>query len=476
MAYIEGDNRDQLILIAESLDGYVAKDNPVRFIDAFVDSLDLVKLGFEHATTERKGRPPYHPAVLLKLYLYGYLNKVRTTRDLEKQTHCNIEVIWLLGRLRPDFKTIADFRKNNLSPLNGVHLEFAKLCLKAGLYGREIVAVDGSKFKGVNAKDRNYNERSLKEKIAKLNSSMEKWLKQLDENDKTDPEPPKFTAEEIQQKIEELKRQRQEKEKLLEDLKDSGDTQISSTDPDSKALHTSNGTMVGYNVQVAVDAKHKLIAALEVTNSRSDTCELSKIASKAKEALGVESLEIVADRGYFNTDEIKRCETLSIKPYISKPDRTKQRPNHFDSSKFIYDAATDSYRCPADETLNYRSTIKKKKGPIVRSYANISACLNCRLKSLCTPARWGRRIIRSNDQEVLDRMADRIRTNPEKIRARSSIIEHVFGTVKSVMNQGYFLMKRFEKVTAEMSLTALAYNLKRAMSIIGPTALIQVLR
>jgi transposase len=475
MAYIEGDNRDQLILIAESLDGYVAKDNPVRFIDAFVDSLDLVKLGFEHATTERKGRPPYHPAVLLKLYLYGYLNKVRTTRDLEKQTHFNLEVIWLLGRLRPDFKTIADFRKNNLSAVDGVHQEFTKFCLKAGLYGGEVVAVDGSKFKGVNAKDRNYNEQSLKEKIAKIKSSMEKWLKQLDENDKSDPEPPKFTAEEIQEKIEELKRQRQEKEKLLGDLKESGDTQISTTDPDSKALHTSNGTTVGYNIQVAVDAKHKLIAAFEVTNSRTDTCELSKIASKAKETLGVESLEVVADRGYFNTEEIKRCETLSIKPYISKPDRTKQRPKHFDSTKFIYNAVTDSYRCPADQQLDYCFTVKIKKGPSVRIYRT-TACRSCHLKTMCTPAINGRRIVRSVEQEVLDRMAERVRANPETIRARSSIIEHVFGTVKSAMNQGYFLMKRFGKVTTEMSLTALAYNLKRAISILGPRTLIQILR
>jgi transposase len=470
MAYIEGDNRDQLILIAESLDGYVAKDNPVRFIDAFVDSLDLAKLGFEHATTERKGRPPYHPAVLLKLYLYGYLNKVRTTRDLEKQTHCNLEVIWLLGRLHPDFKTIADFRKNNLSALNGVHQEFTRFCLKAGLYGAEVVAVDGSKFKGVNAKDRNYNERSLKEKIAKINSSMEKWLRQLDENDKSDPEPPKFTAEEIREKIEELKRERNEKEKLLEDLKESGDTQISTTDPDSKALHTSNGTTVGYNIQVAVDAKHKLIAAFEVTNSRTDTCELSKIGSKAKEALGAETLEVVADRGYFNTDEIKRCETLSIKPYISKPDRTKQRPNHFDSSKFIYDAATDSYRCPADEKLEYHFTAKIKKGPPVRIYRT-SACKSCHLKTMCTPARKGRRIVRSVEQEVLDRMAERVRSQPQKLLARSSLIEHVFGTIKSAMNQGYFLMKRFEKVTAELSLTALAYNMKRAINILGSRTL-----
>jgi len=473
MSYIEADDRNQLILLPESLEDYVGSENAVRFIEAFVESVDLVELGFRHATTERKGRPPYSPADLLKLYIYGYINRMRSSRDLEKQTHYNLEVIWLLRRLRPDFKTIADFRKNNTEALKKVCREFTAFCRSLGLYGGQLVAVDSSRFKAVNAKDRNYNEKKLQGQIARIDRKIEEYFRQLDENDQKEADTPSLTAEELREKIEELKKYRQEKEKLSDQLKKSGDTQISTTDPDARALHLGQAVQVGYNVQFAVDQKNKLIATHEVTNSRTDLKELSNISKKAKEALQVESLEVVADSGYYSSEQLKMCEDSGIAPYVAKPDRRNQRPGYFDQTRFQYDSAADNYLCPAGEKLRFLYVRKPKLR--VRYYGNPTACQNCSIKSRCTPRKAGRLILRWTEQAVLDRMISRIRAYPQKLKERKAIIEHTFGTLKSSMNQGYFLMKGLKKVSAEMSLSVLAFNFKRAINIKGTARLIQAL-
>jgi transposase len=477
MAYIEGEDRKQEVLFPESLDDYVSKDNPLRFIDAFVESLDLFELGFVHASTDRMGRPPYNPADLLKLYLYGYMNRLRSSRQLEKATHCNVEVMWLIRKLRPDFKTIADFRRMNQKGLRKVYQQLVGLLKKEGLYGAEVVAVDSSRFKAVNSRERNYSQEKLKEQIARIDRKIEEYLQELDENDEREkdlPSPP--TAKELQEKIERLKKGQKEKEKLQQELKKSGQSQISSTDPDSRAMRVAGRVAeVGYNVQLAVDQKHKLIVAYEVTNSGTDLKELSGIAKQAKDALGVDSLQVLADKGYYSNEQIKICNDLGIQLYIPKPDRRNQRGPYFDRTRFQYDPENDAYICPAGEKLQFHHELKTRRGLRIRSYKT-GACKDCSLHSRCTSQKKiGREIHRWIEETLVEQMAKRVAAHPEKIKARKEIIEHVFGILKWPMNQGYFLMKGIQKVSGEMSLSLLAYNIKRAINIEGTTKLIQAL-
>jgi transposase len=473
MAYVNGEPREQANLFPERIEDYVSEDNPVRFVDKFVDSLDLVKLGFKQSLPKEMGRPAYHPGDLLRLYIYGYINGIRTSRKLEKETVRNLEVMWLLRKLRPDFRTIANFRKENREALRGVFREFSVLCHRLDLFGKELVGIDGSKFQAVNSKDNNYSERKLESNIKHYEQRIEDFMQQLDKQDGDEEEHPALTAEQLQQKIEELKKRKEEKEQLLEKLRETGQNEISMIDPDSRRLHNGDGSIVGYNVQMAVDSKHCLIVDFEVTNDKTDQNQLANMAVKAREALQTDTLNVVADSGYYCSEEIKACEEAGMQVYVEAV--AKPHPQGlFSKDQFSYQPDTDSYLCPAGKSLTFRGE-KFEQGRQMRWYET-SACKTCPIKHLCTTqTNRNRRITRWIYQDILEKVAKRMAANPQMKTVRKSMVEHPFGTIKRNLNQGYFLLRGFEKVTAEMSLTCLAYNIKRVLNILGVGYLLEIL-
>ncbi len=324
MSYIEGVARNQLILFPESIDDYIEEDNPIQFIDAFVDNLDLQELGFRYLPPETIGQPPYNPADMLKLYIYGYLNRVRSNRCLEKETHRNIELMWLLKKLSPDFKTIADFRKDNKKAIKKVCQEFTLLCKRLDLFGGELVAIDGSKFKAVNSKKRNFNEAKLEKAIKEIDEKVDDYLAELEDNDQEEAHVSRPDAEDIRARVMMLKERGRKYRELLARLKESSETQISLTDPDSRAMLNNQRVEVCYNVQTTVDSRHKLIIDHEVTNKATDHDQLSQMSKRAKEILGVDELEVLADKGYYDAKEIKECVENGITPYIPEPANTAQ--------------------------------------------------------------------------------------------------------------------------------------------------------
>ncbi|MGH2619696.1 MAG: IS1182 family transposase [Anaerolineales bacterium] len=476
MDYIEGTNRDQSILFPGSLDEYVAANNPVRVIDAFVESLDLGALGFAHAVLNETGRPPYHPAVLLKLYVYGYLNRIRSSRLLEREAQRNVEVMWLTGKLAPDFKTLANFRRNNRKAIQQVCRAFTVFCRDLDLFRRDLVAIDGSKFKAVNSRQRNFTDRKLQQALKDIDQKIEAYLDELDANDEQEPEEPKLSAEELKAKIKQLRERIKKVKGLQQLLEESDPSQISLTDPDSRSMPVGGGrvTDVAYNVQVAVDPKHKLIVDHEVTNAVTERGLLAKMALRAKQALGVERLDVLSDMGYYDGQQVKTCLEAGITPYIPKPRTSANIPlGLFGKEDFRYDPDNDSYGCPAGEPLTFRFR-SIEKGRERRTYAT-SACARCALKPQCTRSSEGRRITRWAYEDLLEDMQRRVRASPEKMRLRKQLVEHPFGTIKHAWNQGYFLTKGLESVNAEMSLTVLAYNLKRVIQILGVPRMMEAL-
>lgn len=478
MAHITGADRAQVLLLPDSVDDYVGADNPVRFIDAFVDSLDLAGAGFKRAEPKETGRPGYDPADLLKLYIYGYLNRVRSSRRLEAETHRNLEVIWLLRRLRPDFKTIADFRRENREAFRQVFRDFVKVCRSLELFGRELIAVDGTRIKAVNSRDRNFTEAKLRRELAANQERLERYLQQMDEmdaSDAADESPSKGRVRDLAQKIAVLRERRTRLETHRKELQDSGEEQLSLTDPDARAMHPGTGVGVGYNVQIAVDAKHKLIAEQQVHRQVSDLGLLAETAGAARASLDVERIDAVADKGYFKVEDIAECEAVRVTPHVPKPQRSPARDRgRFPKTRFRYDAGTDTYTCPGDQQLKPLYT-SKVRDTMLLHYANREACRGCALKALCTNDRY-RRISRYEGEAVLDRMAERLAQRPELMRQRRESVEHPFGSIKQWMGQGAFLMRRLENVRAEFSLTALAYNIRRATSLVGVSTLIAAVR
>jgi transposase len=464
VSYVEGEDRNQAVLFPECLDDYINEDNPIRFVDAFVEGLDLGKLGFQRAKPKDMGRPAYDPRLILKLYVYGYLNNIRSSRKLERETHRNLELMWLMGKLRPDHKTIADFRKDNLEPIRLVCREFSLLCKQMDLFGGELVAVDGSKFRAASSKERSFNRERLERVRKRVDRDIEEYMRELEQGDEQEAGVKQVSAEELKEKIKALKGRREKYDRIEERLKESEDGQVSLTDPDSRLMKSRQGTHAGYNVQAAVDSKHKLIVAQDVTNARSDRGQLTNISRQAKEVLGVESLEVVADMGYYDCRDVKKCEEESITAYVQKPSLSR-KSGMFTKEDFYYDPQKDVYVCRAGEELKY-TMHGKQRGREMRYYFNAEACANCGLRSQCTRGMY-RRIKRLEDEGVMEAMAKRVRGHPEKLGLRKKLVEHPFGTIKRVMDQGYFLTRTKAKVRAEMSLTVLAYNMKRVMNIVG---------
>src|SRR5271156_375075 len=423
--FVEGIARQQATLFPECLEDWIDCDNPVRVIDAFVEKLDLLRLGFDGAAAQATGRPSYHPAGLLKLYIYGYLNRVQSSRRLEREAGRNIEVMWLTGRLVPDHKTIADFRKNSGVAIKQVCVEFIELCRQIGLLATSSVAIDGSKFKAVNNRDKNFTRNKVERRRTQLEESVARYLEQLDTADRQEPsEELAAKAEHLKEKLVKLEGEMQRLAAMEKMMLASPDQQISLTDPDSRSMATSGrgSGVVGYNVQVAVDTEHHLIVTHEVTNSGSDRAQLANMAKQAKAVLQAETLEAVADRGYFSSLEILACHEAGITVTLPKPQTSGAKSEgRFGKQDFVYLPEEDAYRCPAGEQLPYRFT-NEEDGKRLRRYWT-TACQNCSLKSRCTTGPE-RRIPRWEHEHLLEAVQQRLDANPQAMRQRRETVEH----------------------------------------------------
>ncbi len=463
--FIQGDSRTQSTLLPETLDDYIADTNPVRVVDVFVDELDLGKLGFEGVEPAATGRPSYHPGVLLRTYIYGYLNRIQSSRRLEREAQRNVELMWLTGRLMPDFKTIADFRKDNGQAIRNVCRQFVVLCQQLGLFTEALVAIDGSKFKAVNNRDRNFTSAKLQRRMQEIEASINRYLTDLDTADRQEPAVAQPKTERLQDKITALKAQMQALKDIDLELKASPDQQVSLTDPDARSMKTRGSGIVGYNVQTAVDTQHHLIVAHAVTNDGSDRDQLTTMALQARTAMGTEALTAIADRGYFNSTEIRACHEAGIAAIVPKTVTSNATAEgRFGKADFIYDAPHNEYRCPAGQRLIWRFTSVEKGLRLHRYWS--SHCQSCPLKARCTPSSQ-RRISRWEHEAVLEAMQTRLDRAPESMRVRRQTVEHPFGTIKSWMGATHFLTRTLDRVSTEMSLQVLAYNMKRVMKLLG---------
>jgi len=466
--FIEGEDRSQVTLLPECLDDFIGEDNPVRVIDAFVDELDLQELGFAGVEPATTGRPSYHPGLLLKIYIYGYLNRLQSSRRLEREAQRNVELMWLTGRLAPDFKTIADFRRDNGLGIRNVCRRFVELCRELKLFTQAVVAVDGSKFKAVNTRDRNFTPAKVQKRQEQIEESIQRYLNALDTADRTLPAA-EFQAKalHLKEKLKTMRQQMRRMQQIEEALKAEPAGQISLTDKDARSMATSGrgSGIVGYNVQVAVDAKHHLIVAHEVTNEGHDRNQLAPMAIAAREAMGKKRLQAIADRGYYSSPQIKACDDAGIAPILPKPTTSNAKfAGRFDKSDFIYIARADEYQCPAGERAIYRFT-GEENGLQMRRYWS-SSCPQCPIKAQCTPSDY-RRISRWEHEPVLEAAQRRLDKHPNAMTVRRRTVEHVFGTFKHWMGSTHFLMRTLPRVSTEMSLHVIAYNLKRLIGILG---------
>ena len=475
--FVEGSDRGQWTLLPECLDDWIDENNPVRVIDAFVDALDLVDLGFEGIEPAATGRPSYHPSVLLKLYIYGYLNLVQSSRRLEREAGRNVEVMWLLGRLVPDHKTVADFRKDSGRAIRKVCARFVELCREMNLLATASVAIDGSKFKAVNNRDRNFTRAKLERRRTQLEESVARYLSQLDTADRQEPSEALVTkTTRLKEKLTKLGEEMQRLDGLEARMLAAPDQQISLTDPDSRSMATSGrgSGVVGYNVQVAVDTEHHLIVMHEVTNVGTDRSQLAHVAKETKAVLEANTLDVVADRGYFSSEEILACEEAGITVTLPKPMTSNSKAEgRFGKQDFRYVAEEDIYICPAGERLTYHYT-NEENGLVLRRYWT-NACQNCAIKQSCTTGKE-RRVTRWEHENLLEAVQRRLDEHPEKMRQRRETVEHPFGTIKARMGATHFLMKTLPRVAGEMALHVLAYNLTRVMNIMGVQPLVAAMR
>lgn len=477
--FIEGLDRSQTTLLPDCVDDYVGEDNAVRAIDAFVDMLDLAALGFD-VYPEATGRPGYHPATMLKLYLYGYLNQVQSSRRLERECGRNLELIWLMGRLKPDFKTIADFRRDNGPAIRKVCQQFIALCRDINLLDASLVAIDGSKFKAVNAKAKSYTREKLRRRLGEIDAAIDRYMGELDRADevvtKTGMHPPEARLSRVVKKLAHYRKEARTLRAIEQRMDSTGETQVSLTDPDCRAMATTSKQprVVGYNVQSAVETKHHLIIAHEVTNLGYDRDALSMMAHKARDAMAGDTIEAIADKGYYKGEEIVACEQAGIAVTVSKPQTSNAAAvGRFDKADFIYHSDRDAYLCPAGEWMTYRFTYEEAARTL-RSYWT-TACGSCVIKHRCTPSKE-RRVRRWEHEDILERVQKRLDDDPGKIPLRSKTVEHPFGTIKAWMGATHFKMKTLKHVGTEMALHVLAYNMMRVMAILGVPGLVKAMR
>jgi transposase len=465
--FVEGDDRKQVALLPDCVDDYIGQDNPVRVIDAFVDELDLADLGFNGTMPAITGRPSYHPGVMLKIYIYGYLNRIPSSRRLERECQRNVELMWLTGRLAPDFKTIADFRRDSGAAIRNVCRRFVELCRGLKLLSSDMVAIDGSKFKASNSRDRNYTASKIDKRQQQIEESVQRYLDLIETADRTSPTGFDVKTVRLYEKIARLRQQMRELAQIRKQLEKQPDKQLSMTDPDARSMATSGrgSGIVGYNVQVAVDTKHQLIVEHEVTNVGNDHGQLSRMAVSARDAMGRTKLKVVADRGYFSGPEIRACDLNDISAYVPKPLTSASRKKGlFTKADFVYVAKSDVYRCPAGERAILQFTTVEHDMNLRVFWP--SACPRCRMKERCSPSDY-RRIRRWEHEYILEAMQRRLDRKPDVMTIRRSTVEHVFGTLKHWMGPAHFLTRTLGRVSTEMSLQVLAYNLKRVMNILG---------
>jgi len=473
--FIVGESRSQSTLFPESLDEYVSEDNPVRVIDVFIDELGLGDLGFSRVEPRATGRPAYHPSILLKLYVYGYMNRIHSSRRLERESQRNVEVMWLTGRLMPDFKTIADFRKDNGKAIQNVCREFVVLCRKLNLLTESMVAIDGSKFKAVNARDKNFTQAKMKRRLDDIDKSIAEYLRQMDTADRQEEPIRKADTTRLKDKIAKLKDEMKRLKKMKAEMLKQPDKQISLTDPDARSMKTRGNGIVGYNVQTAVDVQNHLIVEHEVTNIGSDRNQLSHMAKKARLSMGIEKLEVVADRGYFKSQEIKACDDAGIIPYVPEMLTSRGRKaGKFTKQDFRYLPDSDEYLCPSGERLYWHFTTMES-GRALRSYWNRAGCQRCTIKAQCSPSPE-RRVRRWEHEDVLDKMKLRLKLKADAMRIRRQTVEHTFGTIKAWMGATHFLTRTQDRVSTEMSMHVLAYNLKRVINMMGAREMVQAIR
>jgi transposase len=482
--HVQGFSRHQVVLLPDRLDDYVEEENPVRFIDAFVDHLNLSELGFRHAEPEDTGRPSYDPGDLLKLHIYGYLNQVRSSRRMEKECRRNVEVMWLMGRLTPDHKTIADFRKDNAGCIKAVFKEFIVICGSLGLFGAEIIGVDGSKFRAVNSMQRHYTEEKIKEALNRLEKRVTGYLETLDANDRLEDEEQRKVgdSESLREKIGKLEERRRELLEVRGQIRETGEKEVSLTDPDSRLMKNQGRFEVCYNVRTAVDSKNKLIVEYEVSNAAGDQGQLSGVAVEAMRVLGVDRVEALGDGGFYGGEDIKRCLDNGVTPYVPEPStgarglvkKSGVPTTEFQRRRFTYDKASDSYRCPAGHRLGFRYWIDNAHGRRVGVYGT-DACRSCPFfLSKCTRNKDGRILWRWEHEEVVEELRSRMGSaeGRGKMDLRKQLCEHPFGTIKRWHNHGFLLLKGLGRVTGEMGLTLLAYDMIRAINLVGVGALV----
>lgn len=475
VGHIEGWSREQAILFPERLDELVPAAAPVRVVDAFVDGLHLGQLGFTRSAPQRTGRPCYAASDLVKLYIYGYLNRVRSSRLLELECRRNVEMFWLMRRLAPDFKTIADFRRDNREAIRRLCRAFVQFCKGEGLFGSELVAIDGSKFAGQNSPKRVWTLAQLEKKAARLDKRIEEYLARLDDADAQESGPEgaaEDAAADVAAVLERLRARKAEVEQSVLLMQAMEMSQVALTDPDVRLMRGPHGAVVGYNVQVAVDERHGLIVHHDVTQDCTDQNQLAPVALAAKEALGVKELEAVADAGYGDAEQVKACDEAKVTALVPHPRSVNPQGAFFDKSEFVYDAESDSYRCPAGRTLRFSNVSKDQ----ARNYkARRKDCSGCALKPRCTKAdrRW---ISRHRHQATLDALAERMRGRPEAMDVRRRLAEHPFGIIKWMMGTPRFLCRGRKAVAAEMALSVTAFNLKRVMKVLGVPELLRRLK
>lgn len=475
--FVEGEDRRQSLLLPDSLDDYVTEDNPVRVVEVFIDELDLAGLGFEGMQPAATGRPAYHASTMLKIYLYGYLNRVQSSRRLEREAQRNVELMWLTGRLAPDFKTIANFRRDNGPAIRAACAQFVVLCRQLGLFTRAVVAIDGSKFKAVNNRDRNFTVAKVAKRLQQVDASIVRYLAALDRADREEGDVAEAKTTRIKDKIAGLRRQMRALREMEVKVREASDQQVSLTDPDARSMATSGrGTgVVGYNVQTAVDAEHHLIVAHEVTNQGHDRSQLAPMGLEAKAATGCETITALADRGYFSGDQVLSCEGAGVVPIVPKTETSSgTKRGFFTRTDFVYDAEHDHYTCPAGAKLT-KATRRADHAEDFDFYRHLSACFTCPLKSQCTPTEL-RRIKRWEHEALLDRMQHRLDRMPDAMLIRRQTVEHPFGTLKAWMGATHFLTRTLKNVRTEMSLLVLAYNIKRMIQIFGAAPLMAAIR
>jgi len=468
----EGIDRNQISMELLDFESLIAAENPVRAIDAIVNRLDTKQLGFQYSETKDTGRKPYAPSDMLRLYLYGYFNGIRSSRKLERECSRNVELMWLISCLKPDFKTIADFRKNNQEPIQKAFLKFSVFCDELGLLGKEVVAVDGSKFRASNNSNAYWTKKKLVDKREEYRKSADKYMRLLDACDHEEEgsrQVKGYTRKELEERLDWIGHKMDQLEAIAPIVEETGD--ISLTDPDARKMkHLNGANEISHNVQIAVDEKNHMVVAVDVTSQAVDYEQFYSMSKQAKENLGVNTLTVLADRGYFSGEQLDMAEKDGIVPIVAKPDRVWSPDSRYSSSNFIYDEGLDVYICPQGNCLPRKT--RRKDSKAIPEYGSKHICADCPVRDQCTSNKNGRYIRRDQFQAAADRAFLKVYENRALYKKRKTLVEHIFGTVKASFGFRYLTVRRTGMVKTEASLYFLPYNLKRAIRLLGTKAIL----